>query len=219
MIEVREYQTADGRRPFAEWVRRLRDRGARQRIMARIVRMQAGNRGDWKPVGAGVFELRIDHGPGYRVYCGQDGWALVLLCCAAATSGRRRRTSRTHMTTGKTTKRAASVEFDAADYLRPEDVPGFLAEALHDGDHRVLPLALRTAANVLGMAELAALTGLSRETLYRTLSEKGNPRLDTLAAILSAFGLRLAVAPMPRQRRRTDTKVHARKVGRVAKVG
>lgn len=109
------------------------------------------------------------------------------------------------MTTGTTTKHAASTEFRAANYLRPEDVPGFLAEALHDGDHRVLPPALRTAADVIGMAELARMTGLSRETLYRTLSEKGNPRLDTLAAILSAFGLRLAVAPMPRTRRKRAT--------------
>jgi putative addiction module killer protein/probable addiction module antidote protein len=172
--------------------------------MARIVRMQAGNRGDWKPVGAGVFELRIDHGLGYRVYCGQDGRALVL--CGGDKRTQAQDIEDAHvMTTGKTTKRAASVEFDAANYLRPEDVPGFLAEALHDGDYRVLPLALRAAADVLGMAELAALTGLSRETLYRTLSEKGNPRLDTLAAILSAFGLRLAVAPLPRPRQRTNT--------------
>lgn len=80
-IEVREYQTAEGNRPFAEWLSRLRDHEARRRIAARIVRMQAGNRGDWKSVGAGVFELRIDHGPGFRVYCGQDGQTLVLLLC------------------------------------------------------------------------------------------------------------------------------------------
>ena len=99
------------------------------------------------------------------------------------------------MTTGTTTKPAASVPFDAAQFLRPDDLAGFLAEALHDGDARVVPLALRTAADVLGMAELARRTGLSRETLYRTLSDKGNPRLDTLAAILAAFGLRLSVSP------------------------
>jgi putative addiction module killer protein len=80
-VEVREYQTADNRRPFAEWVAGLRDSRAKRSIIARIVRLQAGNRGDWKPVGAGVFELRIDHGPGYRVYCGQDGETLVLLLC------------------------------------------------------------------------------------------------------------------------------------------
>lgn len=97
------------------------------------------------------------------------------------------------MATGKTTKIAASVPFHAADYLNAEDVPGYLAEVIHGGDTRALPLALRDAADVLGMAELAHRTGLNRETLYRTLSENGNPRLDTLTAILEAFGLRLAV--------------------------
>ena len=99
------------------------------------------------------------------------------------------------MTTGPTTSRAASAPFDPAEFLRPDDLADFLAEALHDGDARVVPVALRTAADVLGMAELARRTGLSRETLYRTLSERGNPRLDTLAAILGAFGLRLSVLP------------------------
>jgi putative addiction module killer protein len=82
IIEIRQYRTADGRMPFAEWLRALRDRRENQAIAARILRMQAGNRGDWKTVGAGVFELRIDVGPGYRVYCGQDGATLVLLLCA-----------------------------------------------------------------------------------------------------------------------------------------
>ena len=81
-IEVRQYQTADGRIPFAEWLADLRDLRAKRAIVARITRMQAGNRGDWKALGAGVFELRIDAGPGYRVYCGQDGATLVLLLCA-----------------------------------------------------------------------------------------------------------------------------------------
>ena len=81
IIEVREYQTADGRNPFAAWMQRLRDRRAQAAIVARILRLQAGNRGDWKAVGAGMFELRVDVGAGYRVYAGQDGPALVLLLC------------------------------------------------------------------------------------------------------------------------------------------
>lgn len=105
------------------------------------------------------------------------------------------------MTTGKTTKHAASVPFDAADFLHADDIPGYLAEVTRDGDTRALPLALRTAADVLGMAELSRRTGLNRETLYRTLSQRGNPRLDTLAAILGAFGLRLAVEPASSKRR------------------
>ena len=82
IVEIRQYQTAEGRTPFADWLAALRDRRANQAIVARILRMQAGNRGDWKAVGSGVFELRIDTGPGYRVYCGQDGATLVLLLCA-----------------------------------------------------------------------------------------------------------------------------------------
>lgn len=80
-IEVWQYRAADGREPFAEWLDGLRDRQARARIVARVDRMQAGFRGDWKPVWRGVFEVRVDHGPGYRVCCGQDGNALVLLLC------------------------------------------------------------------------------------------------------------------------------------------
>lgn len=114
-----------------------------------------------------------------------------------------------HATTGKTTNHAASVPFDVASTLTADDLVGFLADVIHDGDTHALPLALRTAANVLGMTELARRTGLSRETLYRTLSAKGNPRLDTLAAILSAFGLRLTVAPVQAKPRNTMQKPHA----------
>jgi probable addiction module antidote protein len=78
---------------------------------------------------------------------------------------------------------------------------------LADGDERAVPVALRTIAGAVGgMAALAEKTGLSRETLYRTLSERGNPRLDTLAAILAAFGLRLSVQPRHARPRR---RVHA----------
>ncbi len=80
-IEVRQYRTSDGREPFGEWLSRLRDGQARARIVARVDRMQSGLRGDWKAVGKGVYELRVDCGPGYRVYCAQDGNTLVLLLC------------------------------------------------------------------------------------------------------------------------------------------
>ncbi len=53
---------------FANWLRGLADRLARARIVSRIQRARSGNFGDWKSVGEGVCEMRIDHGPGYRVY-------------------------------------------------------------------------------------------------------------------------------------------------------
>jgi probable addiction module antidote protein len=83
---------------------------------------------------------------------------------------------------------------------------------LEDGDARAVPVALRTVADAVGgMTALADKTGLSRETLYRTLSERGNPRLDTLAAILAAFGLRLTVQPACKSHahRRELRSVHA----------
>jgi probable addiction module antidote protein len=106
------------------------------------------------------------------------------------------------MPTGKITKHAASVPFRAADHLRTRaDVAGYIEAMLSDGDARVVPVALRTIADARGgMSALAEETGLSRETLYRTLSAKGNPRMDTLASILRAFGLRLSVQPIRKTR-------------------
>jgi putative addiction module killer protein len=66
---------------FDTWLRELRDRRARARIEARILRLSQGNPGDAKPVGSGVSELRIDHGPGYRVYFTRRGRNVVLLLC------------------------------------------------------------------------------------------------------------------------------------------
>lgn len=110
------------------------------------------------------------------------------------------------MATGKTIKRGpTSSPFRASDYLQDEaDIAAYLDAILADGDPRVVPVALRSIADAVGgMAALAERTGLSRETLYRTLSNKGNPRLDTLATILEAFGLRIAVAPTSKRTRRS----------------
>ncbi len=64
---------------FAKWIDGLKDVRARARIQVRIERLAAGNPGDVKPVGEGVSELRIDYGPGYRVYFTQRGTELIIL--------------------------------------------------------------------------------------------------------------------------------------------
>lgn len=79
-MEVRLYQTADRKVPLKHWLSGLRDDQARARIISRLDRLRGGLTGDWKSVGAGVYELRIDHGPGYRVYFGLEGKTLLLLC-------------------------------------------------------------------------------------------------------------------------------------------
>ena len=80
-LELRYYQTVAGEQPFVEWLRGLKDRQARTRIEARIARVAVGNFGDTEPVGEGVLELRIDWGPGYRVYFARLGQVVVLLLC------------------------------------------------------------------------------------------------------------------------------------------
>lgn len=64
---------------FNDWLRRLKDARAKAKIAARIDRLAAGNPGDVKPVGSGVSELRIDYGPGYRVYFKRRGKELIIL--------------------------------------------------------------------------------------------------------------------------------------------
>lgn len=66
---------------FDQWLRNLRDRQGRARILARLESVQLGNLGDVKPVGDGVREMRLDVGPGYRVYFSQRGRVLLLLLC------------------------------------------------------------------------------------------------------------------------------------------
>jgi putative addiction module killer protein len=66
---------------FESWFSGLKDVQARARIMARIRRLSIGNPGDVKPVGAGVCEMRIDYGPGYRVYFLQRGKVVAVLLC------------------------------------------------------------------------------------------------------------------------------------------
>jgi putative addiction module killer protein len=76
--------------PFAAWIDSLRDLHGRARILARIERLAAGNPGDSAPVGGGVVELRIDCGPGYRVYFVRRGRALVVLLAGGDKGSQRR---------------------------------------------------------------------------------------------------------------------------------
>ena len=73
-----EYQTSDGESPFHKWFFRLEARAA-ARVTRTVAKLEAGLRPDTKAVGEGVFEARIDFGPGYRVYFGLDGITLVIL--------------------------------------------------------------------------------------------------------------------------------------------
>lgn len=74
---------------FRRWIRSLRDRSAVARINARLRNVSLGNVGDARPVGGGLFEMRVHHGPGYRLYFLREGATVVLLCGGDKGSQRR----------------------------------------------------------------------------------------------------------------------------------
>ena len=81
MFEILHYQTTTGVDVFESWLDTLADATAVARVIARVDRLQAGNFGDHKAVGGSIWELRIDHGPGYRVYYAMAGRRIILLLC------------------------------------------------------------------------------------------------------------------------------------------
>lgn len=88
--ELEFYRTANGREPYTEWFESIRDLKTRNRIQRRLYRLEAGNFGDCKSVGGGVFELRLQFGPGYRIYFGEVDNTIVLLLCGGDKSSQGR---------------------------------------------------------------------------------------------------------------------------------
>lgn len=84
MLTIRHYLTRDGEDPIVEWLRTLRDLQGKAAIIRRLNRLELGNFGDFKPIREGVFELRIDVGPGYRVYYARSGKTVILLLCGGS---------------------------------------------------------------------------------------------------------------------------------------
>ena len=78
--QVEFYCTSDGQEPFSEWLLSIQDQSTQDRILGRLERLESGNLGNYRSVGSGVFELRLDFGPGYRIYFGQ----VQLFCCSVA---------------------------------------------------------------------------------------------------------------------------------------
>ena len=82
-MELRIYTDLQERQPLTRWLADLKDVRARAQIRARLARVGAGNFGDCKPLRDGVQELKIDYGPGYRVYLSRQGPLMVLLLCGS----------------------------------------------------------------------------------------------------------------------------------------
>ena len=78
-IKIELYVTEEGKVPFSEWLQSLKDRKSRAKIRIRLDRVRLGNLGNNKFLGKGVYEFKIDYGPGYRIYYGQSGKEIILL--------------------------------------------------------------------------------------------------------------------------------------------
>jgi putative addiction module killer protein len=78
-FELEYYVTEAGKVPFKEWLNGLKDISARARIRIRLDRVRLGNLGDSRSVGEGVCELKVDYGPGYRIYFAHEGKRIILL--------------------------------------------------------------------------------------------------------------------------------------------
>ena len=192
MIEIRKTER------YAQWLDGLRDILARARIQVRVERLATGNPGDVKPVGEGVSELRVDYGPGYRVYFTKRGQKLVILLAGGD--------KRTQATDIKAALRLArnlqetmmsktiTTRYDVAEHLRtPEEMAAYLEACLEeaDGDAAFIAKALGDIARAKGMTQVARDAGLSRESLYKALSGERTPNFDTVLKVVGALGLKL----------------------------
>jgi len=84
MITIRYYRRRNGRHPFRDWLMDLSDKRVRVAVLRRIDRLMEGNFGEHRVLRDGVWELKIEVGPGYRVYYAQEGKTVILLLCAGS---------------------------------------------------------------------------------------------------------------------------------------
>ena len=192
MIQLLQTET------YQKWEARLRDKRARTIIAARLMRLTEGLPGDVEPVGEGVSELRIHHGPGYRVYFSAEE-TLWFCCCVWATKALSlamlmpQRNSRKN---GVIKMIEKLTTFDpAAALVNDEEIAFFMADAFETGDSAYIAKALGVVARAKGMTEIAQKTGLSREQLYRSFSERGKPTLNTTLAVMRALGIDMTAKP------------------------
>lgn len=198
--QLRIYRLPDQRVPYIDWLDGLKDRQARQQIQARMGRLRLGNFGQKGSVGEGVQELKVDYGPGYRVYFGLDGQTIVVLLTGGdkSTQDDDIKEAKSIGANTKRKKRMPTIDYSEhllADLQDLDYAAGYLTAALEEGED-VFLLAVRDVVQAHGgINSLSQATSLNRENLYAMLSKEGNPRLSSLAKILNTLGLAISFVP------------------------
>ena len=89
-LEVEAYRISSGKEPFTEWLDSIRDKATQRRIEKRMDRVEDGNMGDYRHLGTNLYELRLDFGPGYRIYFTESDSTTILILCAGDKSSQTR---------------------------------------------------------------------------------------------------------------------------------
>lgn len=182
---------------FDDWLRTLRDRKGRARILARIDSAALGNLGDVKSVGAGVPEMRVHFGPGYRIYFAQRGAILLLLLCGGDKSTQGKdiaRAQRMLKSLVEVSLMAKVKRFDPSEFLDDDEVVAeYLSATLQDPNPDVFLTAIGNVAKARGIGSIAQSTGLGRESLYKALTPGAKPRYDTVLKVLHGLGVKLSI--------------------------
>jgi putative addiction module killer protein len=198
VLSVLEYLDRAGSSPFAAWFRNL-DAAAAAKVTTALRRLELGNFSNVKGVGAGVFEYRIDFGPGYRVYFGQDGETVVILLGGTNRSARMA-TSRPRESDGPITRSARrrrndmplTREFKETVQARLRSDRKYRKELLREGVECLLGGDLDTGKAILrdyinatiGFEELSRRTKRPAKSLMRMLGPTGNPQARNLFEVI-----------------------------------
>jgi putative addiction module killer protein len=198
-VEIREYLDWTGRSPYGEWFESLSAQAA-AKVAVAVTRLAQANFSNVKGVGGGVYECRVNFGPGLRIYFGKDGERLVIVL-AGGTKKRRQKTLRTRRPDGKTTRREnftgnstmpLTRDFKQTIQARVRRDVAFRKELLREGVECLVLGDIETGKSVLrdyinatiGFAELAKVTQHSAKSLMRMLSPMGNPQALNLFEIV-----------------------------------
>ena len=190
---------------FNDCLPSLKDGLTHRRLLIRLRKASIGNLGDVKPVGSGVFEMRLFFGPGWRMYDVQRGSVLIVMLGGGVKSTQRADIAAAQALVAilgelfriekiQAVKIGALPEFDFTEHLDSEQaIAEYLSLVLEDGDSALLAAALGDIAKARGMTQVAKDAGTGRESLYKVLRAGAQPRFDTVQRACKALGLKVVV--------------------------